>query len=405
MSQFRGLDLYDLDATHFSEEELSVRDAVRAWVEERVKPIIEDHFEAHTFPTELIPEMAELGMLGANLPTDYGCAGLKAVAYGLLMQELERGDSGLRSFASVQGALVMWPIFAYGSEEQKERYLPAMAQGELIGCFGLTEPDFGSNPAGMQTKAERREGGWVLNGAKMWITNGTIADVALVWARCDDGKVRGFLVEKGSEGFSAPEQKRKMSLRASVTSELVLRDVFVPDERVLPGVEGMKGPLSCLTQARYGIAWGVLGSAMECFHTALEYAKTRVQFSLPIAAYQLIQEKLADMATEITKGQLLALQLGRLKEQGRATFQQVSLAKRNNVAMALEVARTSRAILGASGITLEYPIMRHMLNLESVYTYEGTHEIHTLILGEWLTGIPGYDLYAEGMKAARERES
>jgi glutaryl-CoA dehydrogenase len=338
---------------------------------------------------ELIPEIGALGVLGANLPTEYGCAGLGEVAYGLAMQELERGDSGLRSFASVQGALVMYPIHEYGSDEQKSHWLPKLAAGEKIGCFGLTEPDFGSNPGGMTTRAEKISDGYVLNGAKMWITNGTIADIAVVWAKLD-GRVHGFLVERGWKGFTAPEQKRKHSLRASVTSELILQDVHVPETHLLPRARGLKAPLSCLTAARYGIAWGAVGAAEACFHTAVEYAKTRVQFDKPIASFQLVQAKFAEMLTEITKAQLLDLQLGRLKEVGKATSQMVSLAKRNNVAMALDVAREARDILGANGITGEYPIMRHMCNLESVKTYEGTHSIHTLVLGEEITGIPAY---------------
>jgi glutaryl-CoA dehydrogenase len=388
MGAFVGTDFYQLDE-QLREEEKLVRQSVRAFVEEKFLPIIEEHYERATFPMELIPEMAALGVLGANLPTEYGCAGLGEVAYGLAMQELERGDSGLRSFASVQGALVMYPIYEYGSDEQKSYWLPKLAAGEKIGCFGLTEPDFGSNPGGMVTRAEKVSDGYVLNGAKMWITNGTIADIAVVWAKLD-GRVHGFLVEKGWEGFTAPEQKRKHSLRASVTSELILQDVHVPETHLLPKAQGLKPPLSCLTAARYGIAWGAVGAAEACFHTAVEYAKTRVQFDKPIASFQLVQAKFAEMLTEITKAQLLDLQLGRLKESGKATAQMVSLAKRNNVAMALDVAREARDILGAAGITGEYPIMRHMCNLESVKTYEGTHSIHTLVLGEEITGIPAY---------------
>ena len=388
MRPFDGVDFYRLD-DQLQEDEKLVRQSVREFVEEKYLPIIEEHYENATFPSELIPEIAALGVLGANLPEEYGCAGLGDVAYGIAMQELERGDSGLRSFVSVQGALVMYPIFTYGSEAQKRHWLPKLAAGEKIGCFGLTEPDFGSNPAGMATRAERVQDGYLLNGAKMWITNGTVADVAVVWAKLD-GKIHGFLVEKGWKGFSAPEQKRKHSLRASVTSELILQDVVVPETHLLPGAKGLKGPLSCLTAARYGIAWGAMGAAMACFHTAVEYSKTRTQFDKPIASFQLIQAKFAEMITEITKAQLLCLQLGRLKERGQATPEMVSMAKRNNVAMALDIARQARDVLGANGITSEYPIMRHMCNLESVYTYEGTHNIHTLVLGEAVTGVSAY---------------
>jgi glutaryl-CoA dehydrogenase len=388
MRPFDGVDFYLLDE-QLEEEEKLVRKSVREFVEEKYIPIIEEHYEQATFPMDLLPEIAELGVLGANLPAEYGCAGLGEVAYGLAMQELERGDSGLRSFVSVQGALVMYPIFTYGSDEQKNYWLPKLATGEKIGCFGLTEPDFGSNPGGMITHAKKISDGYVLSGAKMWITNGTIADVAVVWAK-HEGKVLGFLVEKGWKGYSAPEQKRKHSLRASVTSELILQDVHVPESHVLPKAKGMKPPLSCLTAARYGIAWGAIGAALSCYHTAVEYSKTRIQFDKPIASFQLVQSKLADVLTEITKAQLLCLQLGRLKEAGKATPQMVSMAKRNNVAAALDIARETRDILGANGITAEYPIMRHMCNLESVKTYEGTHSIHTLVLGEEITGVPAY---------------
>jgi len=389
MAVFHGVDFVRIDDL-FTDEEKTIRQAVRDWVEEKYVPIVERHYEEATFPMDVIPQVAGLGLLGANLPTEYGCAGIGDVAYGLAMQELERGDSGLRSFVSVQGALVMYPIFAYGSEEQHKKWLPLLASGERIGCFGLTEPDFGSNPAGMKTTAKTTADGYVLNGAKMWITNGTIADVAVVWARLDGGTIRGFLVEKGTKGYTAPEQKRKHSLRASVTSELILQDVHVGKDAILPNGEGLKAPLGCLTQARYGIAWGVLGAAMSCFHTAVEYSKVRIMFDAPIARFQLIQAKFADMVTEITKGQLLALQVGRLKEQKLHTPEMVSMAKRNNCAIALDIARESRDILGANGITGEYPIMRHMCNLESVKTYEGTHNIHTLVLGEAVTGIPAY---------------
>ncbi len=389
MPVFNGVDFLRIDDL-LTDEEKTIRQAVRDWVEDKYLPIVEHHYEAATFPMELIPQLAELGVLGANLPVEYGCAGIGDVAYGLAMQELERGDSGLRSFVSVQGALVMYPIYAYGSEEQRKKWLPQLAAGTKIGCFGLTEPDFGSNPAGMTTTAKTVADGFVLNGAKMWITNGTISDVAVVWARLDGGKIRGFLVEKGAKGFTAPEQKRKHSLRASVTSELILQDVHVGPDAILPNGEGLKAPLGCLTQARYGIAWGVLGAAMACYHSAVEYAKVRIMFDKPIASFQLVQARFADMITEITKGQLLALQVGRLKEKKQHTPEMVSMAKRNNCDIALDIAREARDILGANGITGEYPIMRHMCNLESVKTYEGTHSIHTLVLGEAVTGIPAY---------------
>jgi glutaryl-CoA dehydrogenase len=388
MRSFDGVDFYRIDDL-LTEEEKLVRQSVREYVEDKYLPIVEEHYEKATFPMDRIPEIAQLGVLGANLPVEYGCAGLGDVAYGLAMQELERGDSGLRSFVSVQGALVMFPIHAFGSEEQRKKWLPALASGEKIGCFGLTEPDFGSNPNGMATRATKTKDGYVLNGAKMWITNGTISDVAVVWAKLD-GQIAGFLVEKGMKGFSAPEQKRKHSLRASVTSELILQEVHVPEANRLPEGNGLKAPLLCLSAARYGIAWGALGAAMACFHTAVEYSKSRIQFDRPIASFQLVQAKLADMITEITKGQLLCLQLGRLKEKGEATPEMISLAKRNNVEIALDIARSARDILGANGITGEYPIMRHMCNLESVKTYEGTHNIHTLVLGQAVTGLQAF---------------
>jgi len=384
----KAVDYYDIDSL-LSDEEKMVRDTVREFVDDKVIPVIEEHNRNGTFPMNLVPQMAELGVFGANLPEEYGCANMNNVAYGLIMQELERGDSGVRSFASVQGALVMYPIFAYGTEEHRKHWLPKLATGEKIGCFGLTEPDFGSDPGGMKTKAVKDGKEYVLNGAKMWITNGTIADVAVVWAKLD-GVVRGFIVEKGTLGFTAPEMKGKFSLRASVTSELVFQDVRIPEANLLPKTEGLKSPLGCLTQARYGIAWGALGAAMACFESSVKYSKERIQFDKPIASFQLVQEKLAYMITEITKGQLLALQLGRLKDRGVMKFNHVSMAKRNNVYIALEIARMARDLHGANGIIDEYPIIRHMMNLESVKTYEGTHDIHTLIIGESVTGIPAY---------------
>ncbi|MEZ4410006.1 MAG: acyl-CoA dehydrogenase family protein [Polyangiales bacterium] len=383
-----AVDFYDIDSL-LTEEERLARDSVRAFVDERVMPGISEHYEKGTFPTELIPEFGRLGVLGANLH-GYGCAGMGDVAYGLVMQELERCDSGVRSFCSVQGALVMYPLYAYGSDAQKDEWLPKLARGEAVGCFGLTEPDFGSNPGGMITRAERTSSGFVLNGTKRWITNGNIADVAIVWAKLD-GKVRGFVVPTNTPGFTAQKIERKFSLRASVTSELILEDVEVPETALMPGVEGLKGPLGCLTQARYGIAWGAIGAAMSCFDCAVDYAKHRKQFSRPIAGYQLVQAKFADMLTEITKAQLVAWRLGRLKEAKKFTPAQVSLAKRNNVHMALEVARKCRDILGGNGITYEYPIGRHLMNLETVITYEGTHDIHTLVLGQAVTGLAAYD--------------
>ena len=388
-SQFQGLDFYQMD-TLLSEEERAIRDTVRSWVDDQVMPIIGDAYIEGRFPKELIAGLAELGMLGANLPEQYGCAGLNNVAYGLIMQELERGDSGIRSFASVQGALVMYPIYAFGSEEQRSRWLPRLASGQEIGCFGLTEPDFGSNPAGMITTAKETADGWVLNGTKMWITNGSQATVAVVWAKTgaiDDAKsIRGFIVPTDSKGFTAKDQKGKLSLRASDTSELHLEDVRLPKDAILPTSGGLKSPLSCLTQARYGIAWGAVGAAMACYDEAVRYAKSRVMFGRPIAATQIQQVRLADMLTEITKAQLLVLQLGRLKDAGTMTPQQVSLAKRNNVDMACECAREARRLLGANGILAEYHSMRHLANLESVYTYEGTHDMHSLILGQEITG-------------------
>lgn len=389
MNKFTGVDYYNIESL-LSEEEVMIRDTVREFVSGEIIPIIEEHNRNSTFPMDLVSQMAEMGLFGSTLPAKYECAEMNNVAYGLVMQELERGDSGVRSFVSVQSALVMYPIFAFGSEEQKDYWLPLLAKAEKIGCFGLTEPDYGSNPGGMVTKAEKADGGYRLNGAKMWITNGTIADVAVVWAKLD-GVVKGFLVEKGMEGFSAPEMKGKHSLRASVTSELILDNVFVPEKNLLPKTDGLKNPLMCLNQARYGIAWGVVGSMMACYDTALNYAKSRKQFSKPIAAYQMTQEKLVYMLTEITKAQLLNVQLGRMKDNDTLKFTHVSMAKRNNCEKALDIARVAREILGANGILDEYPIMRHAANLESVKTYEGTHEMHTLIIGNDITGFPAYD--------------
>ncbi len=385
---YRGLDYFGIDPL-FSEEELAVRDTVRDFVSERIVPGIGKHFTAGTFPHELVPVFGELGLLGASL-TGYGCPGISSVAYGLICQELERGDSGVRSFVSVQSSLVMYPIWAFGSEAQKQRYLPGMAKGQLLGCFGLTEPDFGSNPTGMLTTARRVSGGYVLNGTKRWITNATTAHVALVWAKLD-GVVRGFLVPTTSKGFTARDIHGKWSLRASVTGELILEDVEVGDDAILPEVSGMRGPLSCLTQARFGICFGVVGAAMACYDEALSYAGDRVQFSRPIAGYQLVQRKLVDMVSEITKAQLLCLQLGRLKESGALRPAQVSLAKRNNVSIARDIARDARDILGANGVTDEYQCGRHMLNLESVFTYEGTHDIHTLVVGQDVTGLAAFE--------------
>ncbi len=385
---FRGVDYLCVDSL-FDEQELLVRQTARQFVDDRVLPLIRDCYRDARFPSELIPEMGRLGFLGANLE-GYGCAGMSNVEYGLIMQELERGDSGVRSFVSVQGALVMYPIYTFGSEEQKQKWLPRLQSGEAIGCFGLTEPDFGSNPAGMRTTARRDGNQWVLNGEKTWITNGTMADVAVVWARTDEG-IRGFLVERGTPGYSTSDIHGKWSMRASVTSSLSFSDCRLPSCSMLPVAKGLKGPLACLSQARHGIGWGVVGAAMDCYETAREYSTVRKQFDdRPIASHQLVQEKLAWMITEITKAQLLAIQVGRLKDQGKVEPAHISMLKRNNAAMALECSRLSRDLLGANGITDEYPVMRHLCNLETVKTYEGTDHIHTLVIGERVTGIAAY---------------
>jgi len=389
MSPPNALDFLDLDRL-LSEEERLIRDTTRSFVTDRVLPEVAGWFERGELPRELAKELGDLGLLGMHLQ-GYGCAGTNAVSYGLACLELEAGDSGARSFVSVQGSLAMYPVWRFGSEEQKRRWLPAMAAGEVVGCFGLTEPDFGSNPAGMRTSARRDGGDWVLNGTKMWITNGGIADLAVVWARTEDEGVRGFLVPAGTPGFSTRDIGGKLSLRASVTSELVLEDCRLPGDAVLPEVRGMRGPLSCLNEARYGIVWGSMGAARACFQSAVEYATTRVQFDRPIGGFQLTQQKLADMLVELSKGTLLALHLGRMKDDGRLASEQVSLGKLNNVREALQIARTARTILGANGVTLEYPVIRHANNLESVLTYEGTSEIHSLILGQAITGIGAFE--------------
>ncbi len=385
---YTGVDYYQIDEL-LSDEERLIRDSVRDWVSDRVIPVIEEHYRNATFPMYLVKEMAELGLFGPTLPEEYGGAGIGDVAYGLAMMELERGDSGIRSFASVQSSLVMYPIYTWGSEEQKKEWLPKLARAEKIGAFGLTEPDYGSDPGSMITNAKRVDGGYLLNGAKMWITNSTIADILVVWAKLD-GIVRGFLVEKGAEGLSCPETKGKWSLRASITGEIILQDVFVPENMRLPKADGLVCPLMCLNQARYGIVWGVLGAASACYDSTLNYTKSRVQWGKPLAGFQMIQERLVIMVSEITKGQLLAWRVGRMKEQKKATFRHVSLAKRNNCQQALEIARIARDLHGANGIADEYPIMRHMMNLESVYTYEGTHNMHTLIVGADITGLEAY---------------
>ncbi len=387
MAEFQGVDFYRF-SRNLSDEERSVRDTVRQFVERSFMPLVRDHFKAGTFPTELIPELGSLGLLGSSVQGP-GCPGLSGTIYGIICEELERGDSGLRSFASVQGSLVMWPIATYGTPEQKERWLPDLATGQKIGCFGLTEADHGSDPGGMETRAVRDGGDWILNGTKMWITNANLADVAVVWARTEDG-VNGFLVERGMSGFSTNTIHGKYSLRASDTGELVFDDVRVPESNRLPGARGLKAPLSCLNQARYGIAWGVVGAAADCYDTALRYAGEREQFGKPIASFQLVQQKLVHMLTEITKAQGLCLQMGRLKDDGINPVPIVSLAKRNNVAMALDCARAARDILGAAGITDEFSPGRHMANLESVITYEGTHDVHTLIVGAEITGISAF---------------
>lgn len=388
MAVYKGLDYFQLDDL-LTEEERMIRDTVRDFVEEKYLPIVTEHYRNGTFPMEVIPQLGELGLLGPTIQ-GYDCAGLNAIAYGLICQELERGDSGLRSFASVQSSLVMYPIYAYGSEAQKQKWLPELAAGRKIGCFGLTEPDFGSNPGGMITRARKQGDSYVLNGAKMWITNGSVADIAVVWAKDDEGEIRGFLVEKDTPGYRAVDIEGKFSLRASVTSELILENCEIPAENMLPDAKGLKGPLGCLSQARYGIAWGALGAAQACYDTALSYAKARIQFDKPIASFQLVQQKLVFMVNEITKGQLLAYRLGQLKDQGTMKHPQISLAKMNNVRTALEISRIAREVLGANGIADEYPIMRHMTNLESVYTYEGTHDIHCLTVGRDVTGIAAF---------------
>lgn len=385
-----GPDFYDLTDL-LTDEELLIQQTAFDFVKAEFMPVISENYENGTFPMELIPKLGELGFMGSSLPEESGGAGVSNVAYGLILHELERGDSGLRSFASVQGSLVMYPIHAYGSDQQKAKWLPGLGAGNLIGCFGLTEPNFGSNPGGMTTRCKRDGDDWIINGNKMWITNGSLADVALVWARDEEGIVRGFLLEKGMDGFTSSDIHGKLSLRSSVTSELSMENVRVNDTSRLPNIEGLKGPLSCLTQARYGIAWGMVGAAVDCYNTALDYSKERKQFSKPIAGYQLTQAKLADMVTLITESQLLVYRLGRLKDEGKMTFQQVSMAKRNNCTMARNIARLSREILGANGIVGDYSPIRHMANIESVYTYEGTHEMHSLIIGESITGISAYD--------------
>ncbi len=387
--RYQHHDYYGVDDL-LSSEHLLARDAVREWVKSEVSPIIEDYSDRHECPTHLFKGLAEIGAFGPSLPAEYGCGGMDEIAYGVIMQELERGDSGIRSMASVQGSLVMYPIYRFGNEEQRKYYLPKLASGEFIGCFGLTEPDHGSNPDGMVSNIKDDGDSYILNGAKMWITNSPLADIAVVWAKDESGKVRGMIVERGMKGFSAPEITGKWSLRASITGELVFEDVRVPKKNLLPNVIGMKGPLSCLTKARYGIAWGAIGAALDCYDSALRYSKERIQFGKPIGQFQLTQKKLAEMITEITKAQLLAWRLGTLAIAGKMTPAQVSMAKRNNVFMALTIAREARQIFGGMGITNEYPIMRHMMNLETVLTYEGTHDIHLLITGMDVTGLNAF---------------
>lgn len=389
MDQFEAPDFYHLDDLLTDEQKL-IRNSIRDFVKKEISPIIEEYAQKATFPKHLIKKFGEMGLFGPTIPAEYGGGGLDYISYGLMMQEIERGDSGMRSCVSVQGSLVMHPINKFGSEEQKKKYLPKLASGELLGCFGLTEPDHGSNPGGMLTNFKDAGNHYVLNGAKMWITNSPLADIAIVWAKNEKGRIQGLIVEKGMEGFSAPEIHNKWSLRASITGELVFDNVKVPKENLLPGVEGLKGPMSCLDSARFGISWGAIGAAMDCYDSARRYSLERKQFDKPIAAFQLTQKKLAEMLTEITKAQLLSWRLGVLKNQGKATTPQISLAKRNNVNMALQIAREARQIHGGMGISGEYPIMRHMMNLESVITYEGTHDIHLLILGQEITGIPAF---------------
>jgi glutaryl-CoA dehydrogenase len=388
--RYQHHDYYGVDEL-LTSEHLLARDAVRQWVKSEVSPIIEDYSNRAECPTHLFKGLAEIGAFGPSLPAEYGCGGMDEIAYGVIMQELERGDSGVRSMASVQGSLVMYPIYRFGSEEQRRLYLPKLAKGEFIGCFGLTEPDAGSNPNGMLTNIKDDGDSYILNGSKMWITNSPVADIAVVWAKNEEGKIIGVIVEKGMKGFSAPEIHGKWSLRASITGELVFEDVRIPKKNVLPGVQGLKGPLSCLTKARYGIAWGAIGAALDCYDSALRYSQERIQFGRPIGGFQLTQKKLAEMITEITKAQLLAWRLGTLANVGKHTPAQVSMAKRNNVLMALEIAREARQIHGGMGITNEYPVMRHMMNLETVLTYEGTHDIHLLITGQDVTGIAAYE--------------
>jgi glutaryl-CoA dehydrogenase len=390
MEKFHGVDYYGIDEL-LTEEQRMMRDTVRDWVEARFMPVVSQHHRDGTFPTELAADLGEMGVFGATLK-GYGCAGLDNVAYGLIMQELERGDSGLRSFASVQSGLVMYPIYSYGSDAQKERWLPRLQSGEALGCFGLTEPDHGSDPGSMKTRAAKQGNAYVLNGTKLWITNGSVSDVAVVWAKGDDGEIGGYLVEKDTPGFSTIDIHGKFSMRASITSELAFADCKIPVDNKLPGVKGLKGPLSCLSQARYGIAWGAIGAAMAVYDWSLQYAQQRIQFGKPIGAFQLVQQKLVWMITEITKAQLLCLRLGQLKDAGRARPQQISMAKMNNVQMALDAARLARDILGAAGIVDEHPVIRHMLNLETVNTYEGTHDIHTLIVGRDITGLDAFGI-------------